>query len=362
MAERLACRLDGDPALEVSRVTGLEQAESGDLTFFANPRYKTALQHTRATAVILGEDAPAAPCAMLRTKHPYLVFARALRLFDHGPRLEPGIDSRAAVDPSATIGEGVGLGPFVTVGAGTSIGPRTVVHAHTTIGPGARLGCDCVVHSNVSIREHVTIGDRVILQNGAVIGADGFGFARCEDGVTHEKIPQLGTVVVEDDVEIGANATIDRPAVGVTIIGRGTKIDNLVQVAHGVVIGQDVLLAAQVGIAGSTRIEDQVVLAGQVGVAGHLTIGRGAIATAQTGIPNDVAAGARVSGYPAVENRDWLRSSAIVRRLPELRALMTALERRLTALEERLGSRSDQASAETAAADEATRRPATSRP
>ena len=197
------------------------------------------------------------------------------------------------------------------------------------------MGDDCVIHSRVSIREHVQIGNRVILQDGAVVGSDGFGFARRPDG-SHHKIPQIGGVVIEDDVEIGANAAIDRPAVGETRIGAGTKIDNLVQVAHGVTIGRDVLLAAQVGIAGSTTIEDTVTLAGQVGVSGHITIGKGTIATAQTGIPSSVEPGSVISGYPAINNRDWLKSSAIFRKLPELRKTIADLEARLDELEARL--------------------------
>jgi UDP-3-O-[3-hydroxymyristoyl] glucosamine N-acyltransferase len=209
------------------------------------------------------------------------------------------------------------------------------VHAHAHIGRDARVGADCVLHSRVSVRERVVLGDRVIVQDGAVIGSDGFGFARRPDG-THAKIPQAGSVVVEDDVEIGANTTIDRPPIGETRIGSGTKIDNLVQIAHGVTIGRRVLLAAQVGIAGSTAIEDDVTLAGQVGVAGHVRIGQGTVATAQSGIPNSVDPKSFVSGYPAIPNREWLKSSAVFRRLPELKRALADLERRLAELESRL--------------------------
>jgi UDP-3-O-[3-hydroxymyristoyl] glucosamine N-acyltransferase len=206
-----------------------------------------------------------------------------------------------------------------------------------TIGRGAVIGDDCVVHARVSIRERVCLGNRVVVQDGAVIGSDGFGFAHAADG-THVKIPQAGDVVIEDDVEIGANTTIDRPAVGETRIRAGAKIDNLVQIAHGVAIGRNTLLAAQVGIAGSTTVEDSVVLAGQVGVAGHLTLGKGVIATAQTGIPNSVEAGTMVSGYPAIPNRDWLKASAIFRKLPELRKTMHELDARIAELEAKLSS------------------------
>jgi UDP-3-O-[3-hydroxymyristoyl] glucosamine N-acyltransferase len=210
-----------------------------------------------------------------------------------------------------------------------------VVYPHVVIGRHAQVGDDCILHARVSVRERVRIGHRVVIQDGAVLGSDGFGFARRSDG-THHKIPQIGGVVVEDDVEIGAHTAIDRPAVGETRIGAGSKIDNLVQVAHGVTLGKNVLLAAQVGVAGSTRLEDGVTLAGQVGVAGHLTIGKGVIATAQTGIPNSVEPGAFVSGYPAIANRDWLKSSAVFRRLPDMRKQLADLETRIRELEAKL--------------------------
>ncbi len=335
LADRLGCRLEGDGDLEVARVARLEDAGPDAVTFYVNPRYAAALQRTRAAAVILGDDAPSAPCAMLRSPHPYLAFAEAVALFSEVVRPAPGIDPHAVVAPDATLGPGVAIGPFAWVASGATIGPRTIVHPFVAIGPRARVGADCILHSHVAIRERVVLGDRVVVQNGAVIGSDGYGFARRPDG-THQKIPQAGDVVIEDDVEIGANTTIDRPAVGETRVGAGTKIDNLVQIAHGVRLGRNVLLAAQVGIAGSSVLEDDVVLAGQVGVAGHLTIGRGAAATAQTGIPNDVPAGLLVSGYPAIPNREWLKASAVVKRLPELKKAVAALEARVAALEARL--------------------------
>jgi UDP-3-O-[3-hydroxymyristoyl] glucosamine N-acyltransferase len=332
IAARLGCRLDGDGEVEVVGVSAIETAGPGELTFLANPRYHAAVAHTRASAIILPEDAAPAPCAMLRTPQPYVMFARALALLHPQSRPPAGAHASALVEPGATVAGDAAVGPFVHVAAGAVVGPRTVLHAFVSVGPGARIGADCTVHSHVAIREGVVIGDRVVLQNGVVLGADGFGFATGSDG-RHEKIPQVGTVVVGDDVEIGANSTVDRPPVGTTRIGRGTKIDNLVQVAHGVQVGEDVFLAAQVGIAGSTVIEDRVVLAGQVGVAGHITIGRGVRATAQTGIPNSVDPGAFISGYPAIDNREWLKSSAVFRRLPELRKAVQDLERRLAALE-----------------------------
>jgi len=272
------------------------------------------------------------PCAVLRTPEPYVTFARALALFGSTWRPPAGIHRLALVEPGAVVAADASIGPFVVVSEGARIGARTILYPHVSVGRGAEVGADCVIHAHVSIRERVTLGDRVVLQDGVVIGADGYGFARRRDG-THEKIPQIGGVVIEHDVEIGANTTVDRPAVGETRIGAGSKIDNLVQIAHGVQVGRNVLLAAQVGVAGSSVIEDQVTLAGQVGVAGHLTIGKGTIATAQTGIPNAVGPGSFTSGYPAIPNRDWLKSSAVFRKLPELRRLLADLERRIAELE-----------------------------
>jgi UDP-3-O-[3-hydroxymyristoyl] glucosamine N-acyltransferase len=337
LCARLGCRLEGDGDLEVMRVAGLEEAGPDAVTFFANPRYTAALKATRAGAVILADDAPAAPCAMLRSSHPYVSFADAVAIFAPPDRPEPGISPHAVVAGDADVGPDASIGPFAVVGAGARIGARTIVGALVTIGAGARVGEDCRLHAHASVRERVVIGDRVVILDGAVVGSDGYGFARRPDG-THQKIPQVGGVVIEDDVEIGANATIDRPAVGETRIGAGTKIDNLVQVAHGVRVGRNALLAAQVGIAGSSTLEDHVVLAGQVGVAGHLTIGRGAVATAQTGIPNSINAGQVVSGYPAIDNREWLKASAVFKRLPDLKRAVSALERRLAELETRLGA------------------------
>jgi UDP-3-O-[3-hydroxymyristoyl] glucosamine N-acyltransferase len=334
IADRLGCRLEGDGEIEIARLSGLDDAGPGDLTFFANPKYVAELRATRASAVILGDTAEAAPCAMLRAAHPYFAFARALELFAPAPDLPNGVHPLAAVAPGAVVDPTASIAAFVSVGAGARIGARTVIYPQATIGLGAVIGDDCVIHARVSIRERVVLGSRIIVQDGAVIGSDGFGFAQRPDG-THHKIPQIGDVVIEDDVEIGANSTIDRPAVGETRIGAGTKIDNLVQVAHGVKIGRDVLLAAQVGIAGSSTLEDRVTLAGQVGVAGHLTLGKGVIATAQSGIPNSVEAGAFISGYPAIDNRDWLKSSAVFRKLPELRRSVAELEKRLDDLEKR---------------------------
>ena len=332
LAGRLGCRLEGDGDIEITRVAGIETAGPSDVTFFANNKYAAELRATQAGAVILGENADAAPCAMLRTKNPYLAFAKAVEVFAPAWTPAPGVHRLAFVADTAAVAADASIGPFAVIGEGARIGARTIVQPHAVIARDAQIGDDCLIHAGVSIRERVVLGDRVVVQDGAVIGSDGYGFARNVDG-SHYKIPQVGGVVLEDDVEVGANTTIDRPAVGETRIGRGAKIDNLVQIAHGVSVGARSLLAAQVGIAGSTTLEESVTLAGQVGVAGHLTVGKGVVATAQTGIPNSVEAGALVSGYPAIDNRDWLKASAIFRKLPELRKTIVDLERRIAELE-----------------------------
>ncbi|MBZ5557821.1 MAG: UDP-3-O-(3-hydroxymyristoyl)glucosamine N-acyltransferase [Acidobacteriia bacterium] len=329
IADRLHCRLEGDGRIEIRRVTGIHQARTGDLTFVANPRYASHVATTKASAIILGlQDAAPAHLAVLRCDDPYTAFARALQFFVRTTPPAKGVDRLSAVAPDATIGPGVSIGPFVTIGSGASIGARTVIYPNVVIGPEARIGEDCVIHSQTSIREGVVIGHRVVLHDGVVVGSDGYGFARQKDG-THLKIPQHADVVIEDDVEIGANSTIDRPAVGETRIGAGTKLDNLVHVAHGVTIGRRVLLAAQVGIAGSTAIEDDVMMAGQTGVTGHITVGKRAMVGAKSAVLNSVEAGAFVTGHPAIEHAEWRKSSVIFRHLPELKKRLEELERRL---------------------------------
>ncbi|MGH9346214.1 MAG: UDP-3-O-(3-hydroxymyristoyl)glucosamine N-acyltransferase [Vicinamibacterales bacterium] len=331
LAGRLGCRLEGDGEVEITRVAGIDEAGPGEVTFLANPKYAASLASTRASAIIARADVPAGRAAMLRTDDPYLAFARAVGLFAPAWRPAPGVHPLAAVAVDAQLGREVSIGPFVAIGAGARIGDRTVVFPNTTIGPGSTVGADCVIHSNVAIREHVTIGERVILQNGVVVGADGYGFVRRADGA-HEKIPQVATVVIEDDVELGANTTVDRPAVGETRIKAGAKIDNLVQIAHGVTVGRNVLMAAQVGIAGSTEIGDDVMFGGQVGVGGHLTIGKGVVAVGQSGVTSSLEPGAMVAGYPAIDSREWRKASVIFRRLPELKRRIEEIEARLAEL------------------------------
>ena len=332
VAASLECRLEGDGEIEILGVASIEHARPCDLTFFVNSRYITALRTTHAAAVILGVDAEVAPCAMLRSTSPYLAFANAVSLFADVATPTDGIDEQSSIAPDVSLGEGVSIGPFVSIASGVVVGARTVIYPGTNIGQGVTIGADCVIHSQVAVREWVVIGDRVVVQNAAVIGSDGYGFAQRPDG-THQKIPQCGGVVIEDDVEVGAHVAIDRPAVGETRIQAGAKIDNLVQIGHGVKIGRNALLAAQVGIAGSTIIEDDVVLAGQVGVNGHVTVGKGTRATGQTGITNSVPAKSFISGLPAIDNLAWRKAAISFGLLPELRKRVAALERRLVELE-----------------------------
>ena len=327
LASRLGCGLRGDGGVEISRVAGIEEAGPGDVTFVANPRYAPLLASTRASAVIVTPELET-PLPSLLSENPYLAFARAVTLLHPQPRPVPGIHPTAQVDPTASLGEGVHMGAFSVVGPRTRVGARTSLHPLVVLYADVEVGDDCVLHSGVHVREGCRLGHRVVVQNGAVIGSDGFGFAKDEAG-GYQKIPQVGIVVLEDDVEIGALTAVDRASLKETRIGRGTKIDNLVQIGHSVRVGSDTVLAGQVGIAGSTKIGSQVTLAGQVGVAGHLTVGDGAIATAQTGIPGDVPPGAFVSGYPAIDNRAWLKSSAVFAKLPELQKRVRKLEQTL---------------------------------
>jgi UDP-3-O-[3-hydroxymyristoyl] glucosamine N-acyltransferase len=318
IASALHARLEtSSPDIDVTGVAGIEQAGPGQLTFVANARYASAAKTTKASAVIVAEDFPAIPTAMLRSKNPYLAWAKALELFYQPPQYAAGLHPTAVVHPSARIGKNTHLGPYVVIDEGAEIGDDAVLLAHVVIYRGAKIGTNFFAHAHAVVREFCQLGDNVLLQNGAVIGCDGFGFAKDDSGHWH-KIVQSGKAVLENDVEVQANSCIDRASVGETRIARGAKVDNMVQVGHGCSVGTDTLLCAQVGLAGSTDVGNNVVLAGQVGVAGHCKIGDGAIATAQSGIPNDVPSGATVSGYPAIDYKLWLKCSAAYSRLPEI--------------------------------------------
>jgi len=331
LACRIGCILEGDAAIEISGPAPIDEAGPGEVTFVANPRYQSRLKSLRASAVILAPGMDAPGVAILRTEQPYAAFVRLLELFHEPLRPATGIHATAQVSRSARIGSGASIGSYVVIGDDVAIGVDARIDAHVVIYPRVTIGDRFTAHAGAVVRERVTIGDDVKLQSGAVIGGEGFGYLPDEKGGIRG-IPQTGTVVLEDGVEIGANTTIDRAAVGATRIRRGAKIDNLVQIGHGCEVGESALLAAQVGLAGSTKIGPGAQLGGQVGAAGHLTIGAGARIAAQSGIPNDVAAGAVVSGYPAVDIRTWRRAVAIWARLP-------SLLRRLRQLEQRLGIR-----------------------
>jgi len=337
LVDRVGGELDGDGSIEISGVAGIRDAREGDLTFLGHPRYESYLATTRASAVILDDRGldlgrrSARPAAIIRNENPYLAFQKAMMLLVSPHRPAEGIHPTALLGEGVQLGENVSVGPYVVIGAAAVIEDDVIIEAGAFIGRQARVGRGSRLFPHVTVHEGCTIGQRNVLHTGAVIGDDGFGFTK--DGNEHRKIPQIGRVVLEDDVEVGSNACIDRATFGETRIGAGTRIDNLVQIAHNVTIGSNSILCAQVGVAGSSRVGDQVVLAGQVGVSGHLTIGDGAQLGAQAGVIGDVPPGQRASGYPARPHREQLRVIAATRRLPEILKRMEELERRLAALE-----------------------------
>lgn len=327
IAKRLATHLEGDGNVEIHGVAGIEEAEPGQITFVANPKYATAAHRTRASALVVTPDFPELKTATLRDKNPYLIFARVIELFYKEPEYARGVHATACIHASANLGKNASIGAYVVVDEDVTIGDHCTLLPHVVIYRGAKIGKNFFAHAHAVVREDCRLGDNVILQNGAVVGADGYGFAKNAHGEWH-KIAQSGPAVIEDDVEIQANACVDRASVGETRIGRGAKIDNLVQVGHGSKVGERTLLCAQVGLAGSTHVGNDVILAGQVGVAGHCHVGDGVIATAQTGIPNDVETGRIVSGYPAIDNKQWLRAVAVFARLPELARSVRSLAKK----------------------------------
>jgi UDP-3-O-[3-hydroxymyristoyl] glucosamine N-acyltransferase len=320
--------------VEIEAAAGLDEAAAGQVAFLSNPRYTPRVQTTRASAVYVAEGVEVGreDIAVLRARDPYLAYTRALRLFNPEPEFAPLIHPSAVVEPSARLGAGVAVGACSYVGRDVVIGDRVRIHANVTVYDGVEIGDDSILHSGAALREGTIVGSRVRVHNNAVVGSDGFGYAKDEEG-RWLKIPQTGRVRVEDDVEIGACATIDRASVGETVIARGAKIDNLVQVGHSCTVGADTLLCAQVGLAGSSHVGSRVILAGQVGVAGHLKVGDDAVITAKSATSHDVPPGKVISGIPAFDNRDWLRSTAAFRRLGEMQRTLRALETRLASLE-----------------------------
>jgi UDP-3-O-[3-hydroxymyristoyl] glucosamine N-acyltransferase len=316
IAAKIGARVEGAD-VEIDSIAGIGEARSGQLTFVANPKYAPQAKSTKASAVIVDENFPALQKSTLRTKNPYFAFAQALKLFYQPPEYEPGIHPTAVVHSSAKIGKNASIGPYVVVGENVTLGNDCTLVAHVVIYRGVTIGSNFFAHAHAVVREFCKIGNNVILQNGVVVGADGFGFAKDDQG-RWQKIVQSGHVVIGDNVEIQAHSCIDRAAVGVTQIDQGAKIDNFVQVGHGSSVGEDSLLCAQVGLAGSTEVGKNVILAGQVGVAGHCKVGDGAIMTAQSGVSQDVGAGKMVSGSPAFDNKQWLRAVAVFNKLPEL--------------------------------------------
>jgi len=341
LAKKLGCQLEGDSSLEITGVAGIAEARAGELTFLVNRKYRPVLEKTRASAILVARDAGPMPMAALRSANPYLDFARAIEFFHPEPDYVPGIHPTAVIAASAEIGAGAHIGPYCYVDEAVRIGKNAVLHSFVTIYRGAEIGDDFFAHAHAAVREGCRIGNHVLLQNGVVVGSDGFGFARQPDG-RWRKMRQSGVAIVEDDVEIQANSAIDRATVGETRIGRGTKIDNLVQVGHACKIGEDTLLCGQVGLAGTTNVGSGCILAGQVGAAGHLTIGNGAIVTAQSGIPADVPPRAVYSGYPAMENLAWRKSVAIFNRLPELQRELRELRQEIARLREKAGAPADE--------------------
>lgn len=335
LARQTGARVEDDQAdVEINGAAGLDEAEAGQVTFLANPRYTPRVRTTRASAVFVGEDARIErdDIAVLRTRDPYLAYTRALRLFHPEPSFEPFIHPSAVIDPSAMIGEGVRIDACAVLGRDVEIGDRVRIFPNVTIYDGVRVGEGSVLHSGVALREGTQVGARVRIHNNVVVGSDGFGYAKDEEA-HWLKIPQTGRVVIEDDVEIGAGTTIDCASIGETRIACGAKIDNLVQIGHSCAVGEDALICAQVGLAGSSQIGRRVILAGQVGVAGHLQIGDDAVLTAKSATSHDVPPGKVLSGIPAFDNREWLRATAAFRRLGDMQRTIRHLEERLAALE-----------------------------
>jgi UDP-3-O-[3-hydroxymyristoyl] glucosamine N-acyltransferase len=339
LANLTNARLEGATEdTEMKGAAGLDEAEAGHVTFLANPRYTPRVQTTRASAIYLAEgvEAGRTDIAVLRTRDPYLAYTRALRLFHPEPEFESFIHPSAVIDPSARISVRVWIGACVVVGRDVEIAEGVRLFPNVTIYDGVRIAENSTIHSGVALRAGTQIGARVSIHNNVVVGSDGFGYAKDEER-RWLKIPQTGRVVIEDDVEIGAGTTIDCASVGETRIARGTKIDNLVQIGHSCTVGEDTLLCAQVGLAGSSHIGNRVILAGQAGVAGHLTIGDDVVLMAKSATSHNVPAGKVLSGIPAFDNRDWLRSIAAFRRLGDMQRTIRQLEARLAALEKNSG-------------------------
>src|SRR5580704_11129000 len=330
LATQLGAELRGDGELEVTGVKGIEEAGPTEITFVANPRYAGLARKTRAAAVLVEPEFPELEAATLRLKNPYHAFSRALAMFYQAPKYPAGIHPTAVVDPTAEIGAGAHIGAYVVISPGVRLGPNATLLPHVVLYPGVRIGDFLFAHAHAVVREGCILGDHVTLENGAIVGADGFGFSKNEKG-EWEKIPQSGPVRLGNRVDVQANACIDRATVGATEIGDGTKVDNLVQIGHGSKVGKDTLLCAQTGLAGSSVVGNNVILAGQTGIAGHCTVGDGVILTAQSAVSHDVPPGKMISGSPGFDNRVWLRAVTIFQRLPELLKRLDRVEKKIAA-------------------------------
>ena len=337
LAAYLGGRVIGDEEARVNGIASLDDAREGEITFLANPKYAAKVASTKATAVILPPGAEGHGRNVIEVKNPYLAFAKLLTLYHVAPFQAKGVMAGAYIGKNVTMGDAVTVYPGAYVADGVKLGERVTLFPGVALYEGVEVGDDVTLHSNVTVRERCRIGNRVIIYSGAVIGSDGFGYA--PDGKGWYKIPQIGTVVIEDDVEIGVNAAIDRAALDVTLIRRGTKIDNLVQIAHNCVIGENCMIISQVGISGSTRLGEHVTLAGQVGVAGHLEIGDNVMVGAKSGVPGNLPAGQVFSGIPTMPHREWLRAMGIVSKLPELKKTLSSLEKRVQELESQLAAK-----------------------
>ena len=332
LAALLGGQVAGDPGLPISGVGSIESAGPGEITFLANLKYAPKVKSSRASAIIAAEPVKGGPAATLISNNPYYDFARTLALYYQPPKPAPGIHVTAVIAETATVGSDASIGAYAVVGEDATIGARAVLYPHAVIYPGCVIGDDFTAHSHATVREYCRVGNRVTLHNGVVIGADGFGFAKDNDGRQH-KIVQAGITVLEDDVEVQTLTSIDRAALGETRVKRGAKIDSLCQIGHACVIGEDNIICAQTGLAGSTVLEENVIMAGQTGSSGHLTVHKNAIVWAQAGIGHDVPEGAIVSGSPAFDSRNWLRATTAFTRLPELLRTVRALEKRVAELE-----------------------------
>jgi len=325
----------GDENTIITGICGIKEARPGDITFLANPKYAPLMEETKASAIITARDVEFPNKPIVRTDNPSLAFVKVVSLLEPSEQKRPqGIHPSVIIGKDVKLGAGVGIGAYVVIEDGVSIGDRSIIYPQCFIGYQSSIGADALIYSHVSIRERISLGNRVIIHSGAVIGSDGFGFVKVEDA--HQKIPQIGTVEIHDDVEIGANVTIDRARFDKTIIGKGTKIDNLVQIAHNVVIGESSIIVAQAGISGSTQIGRGVTLAGQVGVVGHISIGDGATVAAQSGVSKSVPAATTVWGYPAKPIDQAKKINACVARLPELYEAIKGLKKRIEELEARI--------------------------